>query len=219
MDISITIIKLIIFATPGTISLFIYQKLTGQHPKNDLQSIISLTVLSVPNYILSGLILDQSPFKLLELFLSNPKEIPWIGLITATLTSAALPFLYASINKYKIINKIGQKIKATNRFGDEDLWEFFQNGKAKTEQNKWLFIRDLRVNLCYYGWIEHFSESNQDRELIISDVTVYDNINGTELYATKSLYICRNKFEITIEIPIIPNEKNKENKNAKTHSN
>ncbi|MSR89025.1 MAG: hypothetical protein EXS67_05175 [Candidatus Margulisbacteria bacterium] len=203
MDISITIIKLIIFATPGTISLFLIQKLTGQKPKTNFQTIIVLTALSIPSYLISGYILHKingsSSLQLLELFSTEANQIPWNQILLPSLISIPLGYILAFIDNKYWINKIGARLKITKRYGDNDIWSYFHNKLNPTTE--WLIIRDHKLNIFYFGWISLFSESDKNRELLILDAEVYDNISGSFLYKRKSIYLCRDKFDLTIETP------------------
>ena len=90
-----------------------------------------------------------------------------------------------------------RKIGATNRVTDEDIWELFHNGKSS---NEWLYVRDHTYHLTYFGHIANWSDSEKEREIIMEDVSVYDD-ESTFLYETPLLYVCRSKYNITIELP------------------
>jgi len=68
----------------------------------------------------------------------------------------------------------------------------------------WVYVRDGKTDLTYYGYISAFSDSHQERELLLSDVDVYgtNDLNDMELYySVDYLYIARNRDDLTIEIP------------------
>jgi len=101
--------------------------------------------------------------------------------------------------RYKWLNRIGQNIGATIRFGDEDVWDFFHtSGDIK---GNWATIRDHKLSLIYFGWIQAFSDSGKDRELILREVDVY-NSAGECLYKTDVMYLSRKPDELTIEAAI-----------------
>ena len=68
---------------------------------------------------------------------------------------------------------------------------------------EWVIVRDHKINLLYFGWIQAYSDSYKERELLMGDVSVCDNESGEFIYETEWLYFCRNKYDITIEIPKI----------------
>ena len=43
---------------------------------------------------------------------------------------------------------------------------------------EWYFVRDHKYDLKYYGAIKVWSDSEQDREFIMKDVSVFDNQTG-----------------------------------------
>lgn len=106
-----------------------------------------------------------------------------------------LSFISSLVYKKKWLNRIGQALKVTNRFGEEDLWDYFNDGL-----DKWVYVRDYKNNLTYRCRISNYSDYINDRELILEDVDVYDSATGKELYYVKVKYICLNKDDISIEI-------------------
>ena len=68
---------------------------------------------------------------------------------------------------------------------------------------KWVFVRDHKVNLIYYGVIDVYSDSEKERELILRKVDVLDNETGDTLYNVEVMYVCRDKHDLTIEAPVL----------------
>lgn len=121
----------------------------------------------------------------------NWHEIGWACLIAVVLAVIASYF-----HKYKIITLLFRTIRASNKVADEDIWELFHDTKATAD---WLFVRDHKLHLVYFGYISYYSDSGKDRELAIDNVSVYYE-NGELLYECPGLYICRDKFDLTIEL-------------------
>ena len=66
----------------------------------------------------------------------------------------------------------------------------------------WVFVRDHKLDLVYFGCVRVFSESKDERELILDDVEVHTNTRPSEkLYCAKAMYLSRNRYDLTIEIP------------------
>ena len=65
---------------------------------------------------------------------------------------------------------------------------------------QWAFVRDHKLRLTYYGWIDVFSDAGAERELILTQVDVFDE-RSNHLYSTPTLYICRAKEDVSIEFP------------------
>jgi hypothetical protein len=114
----------------------------------------------------------------------------FLSLITSTL------WLY--ISRFKVLTRFMQKIKATKRFGDEDVWDFtFNSDSANVE---YVHLRDFDKEIVYSGWVEAFSETDKIRELVLRDVKVF-NFEGVELFDTPRVYIARPMDNIDIEFP------------------
>jgi hypothetical protein len=108
----------------------------------------------------------------------------------------AILWLYATNNK--IFTRFLQHIKATKRYGDEDVWDYmFNSGRAEVE---YVHVRDFEKKLAYAGWVEVWSESEKQRELVLRDVIVYD-FEGKTLFETPRVYLARKADNIDIEFP------------------
>ena len=90
---------------------------------------------------------------------------------------------------------MGQRLGVTWRYGDEDLWHFFNSA----EEVDWIVVRDHRLDLVYYGKLQNFSSSKQPRELVLSGVSVYSNVTGEHLYDVPLMYFSREPNELTVE--------------------
>lgn len=116
----------------------------------------------------------------------------------ASLISIVGSVLWLYVANYKLITRFLQWIGATKRYGDEDLWEFmFNSRRAEVE---YVNFRDFDKRLAYTGYVEAFSESEKQRELVLRDVIVYD-FDGTVIMQTPRVYIAREAKNIDIEFP------------------
>ncbi len=64
-------------------------------------------------------------------------------------------------------------------------------------------MRDHKLDLVYFGWIEVFSDSEKERELLLRDVKVYSNTTGEHLYDASVIYIARDRYDLTLEVPMV----------------
>ncbi len=62
----------------------------------------------------------------------------------------------------------------------------------------WVTVRDHKLDLYYYGWIEAWSDSGEERELILREVEVYKNSTAEFLYESDVIYISRKHDDLTI---------------------
>jgi hypothetical protein len=143
-------------------------------------------------------------FKKDEQFLDGP-AIKLIFYASAISAISALISLYAS--NYKLLTRLLQRIGATKRYGDEDVWDLtFNSGKAEVE---YIHVRDFDKKLTYAGWVEAFSETEKLRELRLRDVIVYD-FESNFLYETPRVYLARKMDNIDIEFPYRSGQENGE---------
>lgn len=64
--------------------------------------------------------------------------------------------------------------------------------------------------MAYDGWVVAFSDDSKDAELLLRDVSVYQNSTGEPLYQVGMMYISRNREDIAIEIRTVPLTKDRE---------
>jgi hypothetical protein len=125
------------------------------------------------------------------------KSIDFWEILKVSLLSIATGYLVTALINHKILNKIAKFLRVSKKFGDLDVWSFIMNSK----NIEWVIIRDIEVNLMYEGWVELFSDSTEEDELLLRDVRVFENSSGRELYQTPGLYLPRKREKITIEFP------------------
>jgi hypothetical protein len=122
----------------------------------------------------------------------NAKEMLFLCLI-----AIGLGFLFSFFETRKIINKIAIWLKVSEYYGGDDVWTLF----CANKNTQWIYIRDHKLKLIYFGNLEHYSDPGEDRELLISDVQVFSE-DGEYCYNCPTMYICRQSDDITLEIPL-----------------
>ncbi len=198
-------IKILILSLPGIVCYFSCQKLIGKTNRSNIEVIFQVFVFSIISYLILGIgeiLFDlMSPkvlgWNVIGVFNNPSQNVSHYFLMSSAVCGVLLAFALSYIVKYNLLNKFGQVISATNRYGDEDVWQCFHD-----TSDEWVFIRDHKTDLVYYCYIRYWSDSAEDRELILSDVSVFNN-TGDFLYESQNIYISRNKDDLTIEIPIV----------------
>jgi hypothetical protein len=121
------------------------------------------------------------------------KEILWavgVGLVLAVV------WIYSST--YKWLTRFLQFIRATKKYGDEDVWDFIFNSPIPAVE--YVHFRDFANSIVYAGWVRQFSETEKLRELVLRDVQVFD-LNGLKLFETPLVYLARQPENIHIDFP------------------
>lgn len=120
---------------------------------------------------------------------------------TASIVALACAIFWLYATNYKWLTIFLQWIGSTKRYGDEDAWEYmFNSGRAEVE---YIHLRDFDKKLAYAGWVEVWSDSEKQRELVLRDVIVYD-FEGKKLFETARVYLARKADNIDIEFPYRP---------------
>jgi hypothetical protein len=76
-----------------------------------------------------------------------------LGLVISVVLSVG--WLYVST--YKIITRVLQTIKATKKYGDEDVWDYTFN--APDAAVEYVHVRDFENEYVYAGWVNSFSKT------------------------------------------------------------
>jgi Family of unknown function (DUF6338) len=89
-------------------------------------------------------------------------------------------------------------IRATKKYGDEDVWDFAFNSPAAWSE--YVYVRDHENDKVFSGWVVSFSQTGEVRELLLRDTEVFD-LEGKKLYDTPLIYLGRAPDSIDIEFP------------------
>ena len=201
MTISALFIRILVLALPVLLGSLFYRKLRGGGQQKDWRDLAEITLFAPPSYAIYGGALElagtDGPAALEALF-NETVPVRWGELVIASGVSMVLAVAASYAHQWKLINRFGQSIGATSRYGDEDVWEYFHNS---FETGLWMFVRDHKLGLVYFGWIDSYSESGQDRELLLRDVQVFSNEEDELLYEVPVLYVARQRDDFTLEIP------------------
>lgn len=207
MSITNFVIRIAFLVLPGIIASKIYQQLTGKKVGKDWEDFSGILLFSLCSYLILGLGLTiyDSIFNLpiskvqsLQALVDDKYPINWVEVFIACLIAIILAYVASKLfYKFKFINKLGKILKVTNRYGDNDLWDYFHNMDASLE---WVTVRDYQQGLVYYGRISVFSDTGQERELIMEDVDIYHNTTGELINTVPILYLSRDKFSLNIEV-------------------
>lgn len=199
MEISEFTLKLIIVILPGAIASIIYEKLTIHKKWTPFQFTLNSILLGGISYMIADLIskavFSDSGF---ESFWKNLplKEIPFLVVVKASLVSIFVGYIGAWMDKVKAINKIGRGLRLSNKYGDENLYSYFLGN----DQIKEVYVRDMTTNHTYHGMIQSYSETDNLKELVLTDVKIYNYETSEYLYDSQYIYISRPKDFLTLEI-------------------
>lgn len=207
MQLSEFAFRIILLFIPGLISFIIVDNLTvHKEYKLHMITIYSLVLgflCYITYYILINIICSTFKINLSVYFINiinhNEVVLNLNEIIYVSILSVLLGLVFTFIINYKIIFRIAQILKISNKIGDIDVWSYIMNLKIP----EWVVIRDRENNIMYEGWIQAFSDSTGKDEIFLRDVIVYENLTGDEMYRIPGLYLPRNRSKLIIEFPEI----------------
>jgi hypothetical protein len=208
MELSDLTVRLIILLIPGTICSLIIETIALHKKWSQVRLFISSVLLGAFTmcivqlfYWLIQLVYVFSEgfgFKNLKtwecLFDDHATLFPG-EVILFVLFAVAIGYGFVFIINSKLLFKIADKLKLSNKFGDDSLYLHFLNSQGV----HWVYVRDKKRALTYRGQIESFSEDEKEKELLLTDVTVYDYETSEEVYAMSKVYLSFHNRDITIE--------------------
>jgi hypothetical protein len=205
---SLTII-IIVLLLPGAIGAIIFEKITVSKKWNSFKFILNSVLISLLSYLaLQGILnlLNICNFETRELkiwdFL-NMNSIPYEEVFYATLIGIVLGFIISLAENRLYLYRFAKLIRFSDLTSDENIFSFFLK-----DEIKFIHFRDLENDLVYSGRLQFYKETDEFKELVLEDVSVYRNTTQDELYKLDKIYICRPKDSFIFEVPI--NEVNNE---------
>lgn len=211
MNISELTLKLIILLLPGIISANIYGKLTFRSkPKSNFMFILTSIVFGVASYLSLQVFVSipvlfkntlygqRLNYDVLNTFkdLNGTNAIPYLEVIWGTLLGIAIAFIAAGIDHKKYINRLGNLLNLTSKYGDENLFMKFLN----SPEIDYVYVRDIANKLTYTGNIDSYSETEEFKEIVLGNVEVYNYPESELLYSIDRIYLCLPSNSVIIEL-------------------
>lgn len=147
----------------------------------------------------------------IDSLLNKNSPIFFPEIVVVCLLALILSLVYTWAYNKKLHFRFVHRWSISKKFGDADVWGFCFNSE---ELDEWVSVRDHSNDLIYSGWVNAFSDSSREAELLLRDVSVYKNSTGEQLYQIGCMYISRKRDTISIEfgnVPVNGNVKWKEN--------
>jgi hypothetical protein len=206
VDVSTLVIRIIFLLLPGALAASIYWKMKGRVERKDWEDFLEVIVFSLFSYAIYASLVHfinriwntGIEFTAFDAFFNDKVAVRWQDVVFSSFAGVVVALIAAYSYQYKIINKFGKLVGATRRFGDEDVWDFVH--RSPDVSGGWIIVRDHKLNLYYTGWIQAFSDSGKERELLLREVDVYDDATAEWRYKTPIMYLSRKQDELTIEL-------------------
>lgn len=122
--------------------------------------------------------------------------LSWPLVLGGCAASVVLALGLSLVHNHRLVNRIGQRLGVSDRLADEDLWELFHSSTRQA----WVVVRDLENKLAYYGRVQMYSDAAGDRELILTDVDVFDGDSAEFRYSAPVIYVCQARDKLVVEV-------------------
>ncbi|MEP3229365.1 MAG: hypothetical protein ABJN84_01335 [Flavobacteriaceae bacterium] len=186
-------IKLIIILIPGAIATLIFGKLILHKEWSSFRFVLYSILFGIISYLLLQLTINLINLcvcnDLSELTiwnnLNNASSIPYKEVGFASIFSIVISFIASLIENRKVINRIAGFFGISAKYGDENLYSMFLNSKDV----EFIYLRDIKNQLTYHGWVKSFSETENISEIRLCDVAVYNYSDSELLYEVEEVYL------------------------------
>lgn len=207
MELSKFSIGVIFIFLPGVLALLTSERLTEHPERKNYELFVYALVLGCIAHVVYGLAATISTYLPPSFHLDEDR---WIELmvddrtvsiqtrvvaVTAVL-GVLLGLLLAFAANHSWLHRLAHLLRVSRKFADNDVWGFLMNSGTVG----WIVVRNQSKNLMYQGYVATFSTTEDPRELILRDATVFENSSGKKLYDVRSLYLDFEKKDVAIEL-------------------
>ena len=194
-------LKLVLVLIPGILATLLYEKLAVYGKRSNLYFFFSALLFSCISYLIAQQIYIWCSIEndhLLHFWDSIQFEsIPFRAILPASIIAIVISIITSALENHKVIMNLAKWLRITSKYGDENLFYYFLNGK-KTEE---VYVRDTENNLTYHGLVDSFSEDDSIQEILLYNVAVYSTDDSEKIDELQRVYICKQKGILTIELP------------------
>ncbi|MDX2062673.1 MAG: DUF6338 family protein [Bacteroidia bacterium] len=205
MDLSTQSIKLIILLIPGGLATLLLNRLTLRRVEEPFLFLLSAIFHSLVSYLLLGLVYEVlgGTFSTWGWLTGHDSSIEFSEVTLASLLALLVAVLTAKGTQKRWLNRFGQWLSITDKYGDDTLFMYFLSTKEVNE----VYVRNYQTEKVYHGQVASYSDQVEELEVVLRDVYVY-NFEGELLYQAPLVYVCSSRTSMTIEVvPVTDDEK------------
>lgn len=208
MELSVLTLRVVLLFFPGVLCALIVHALTIQRERSTPEFLTSAFVYGVSTYLLltglraacagvASLIGWGAPPRVTFFtVLTNEKaRIAWGEIGLSAVVALLLALAVSAVANHNVLHRVAERMGISRRFGEPDVWCHFLDAPG----TKWIIVRDVQGDLLYEGWVDAFSDTGADPQLLLSEVSVYRASTGTKLHDRKRVYLTPRKDSVIIE--------------------
>lgn len=203
-------IRIILLILPGAIAALIIEKLTVHKPWDTFRFIFYSTLMGFVTYLTYQayyfLVVSSDILSFWKAITDNKVSISIREILYASLIAIPIGFIGSVVIQYKVINKIANFLKVSNKYGDDNLFYHFLN----LNEVQWLWVRDSDQDITYEGFLQYYNETDSLREIVLSEVKVFRSSDSEFIREAPYIYLTFSPDRFVIELPNTEEEKNEE---------
>lgn len=212
IDISELTVRLLVLFLPGIIATNTIDLLTTHRKRQPYQFVLHSYLIGAASYMILSFFVylnnrlvefhNEVPtwkVTFLTSLLNNKSAIIWTEVFFASVVGFILAIIIVKIINEKMIYRVANFLNISNKHGDDDVWDYL----FSSEEVEWITVRDADTKIVYVGAVSTYSQKDEKRELILSQVEVYKEIGNNQplkdLYSLNNLYL---SFDVNSKIII-----------------
>lgn len=208
MELSVLTLRVVLLFFPGVLCALVVHALTIQRDRTTPQFLTSAFVYGVSTYLLLAGVREVCARGAEALGWSQPPRVTFFNVLTnerakiawgeiglSAVMALVLALLISAAANHHVLHRVAERLHVSRRFGQADVWGHFLD----SPRTNWVIVRDVNADLLFEGWVDAFSDTGVDPQLLLSDVSVYRASTGTKLHDRKRVYLTPRKESVIIE--------------------
>ncbi|HEX8949628.1 MAG TPA: hypothetical protein VF790_11735, partial [Dissulfurispiraceae bacterium] len=182
-------IRIILLILPGAIATLIIEKLTVHKPWDAFRFIFYSTLMGFVTYLTYQVyyffVVSAETLSFWKAITDSRVSLSIKEILCAAFTAIPLGFVISAAIQYKIINKTANRLKVSNKYGDDNLFYHFLN----FNEVQWLWVRDKDQDVTYEGFLQFYNETDSLREIVLSEVKVFRSSDSEFIREAPYIYL------------------------------
>jgi len=208
VEISSVTLRVLLLFFPGVLCAVLLDTLTVHRERTPVQFLTNAFALGMGSYLSLYTLRDASAAVAKWLRLREPRDvrffdallndhvrIAWGEIALAACVAFMLAAGVAAILNHKLFARAAYRVGISRKTGDLDVWGLLFN----SHRGETVLVRDVAQDRSYYGFVEGVSESSDNAEILLRDVTVFRNSTSEKLYEVARVYLARDSRHVVIE--------------------
>jgi hypothetical protein len=208
VELSSVTLRVLLLFFPGVLCAILVDALTVHRERTPVQFLTQAFALGMGSYLSLALLRDFAAAAANRLHLREPLDvtffdallndsvhIEWREIVVAAAVGLLLTCAIAAALNRRVLLRIANVLRITRKTGQMDVWSFLFNSPPGNH----VVVRDIPQDRIYAGYVEVFSESSREAELLLGEVEVFQDSTSRKLYDAERVYIARDVSTLVLE--------------------